>query len=208
MVLPFEFHKAEGGHANCQELCHDNRQPNAVQIQDQGQKKHRSHLEQKEAQEGQGRRNQSVVEGGEERRCEDVDAQCQEADGIEPQTSDRHFQKSLVVACKDLCQRLRQKDRGCRHGNRAEGKKHKALAEQALQFSVIARAKMEAHNGRHANGISDKDRQEHKSHVQDHAVRRNAVLARILHEAEVVKHIHQRQREIGHHLRGAVGASL
>ena len=67
---------------------------------------------------------------------------------------------------------------------------------------------MIADDGGAPDGVPDKHGAEHKVHVHDHPVGSHPVLPRQGHELVIVQHRHQRHGDVGHQLRGAVGAGL
>ena len=182
-----------------------NRQPNAVDVQKEGQDQHGGCLEDQGAEEGDGRRDRAVAQGGEEGGAENGEARREEGQGIEAEPPSGQLIEPLVVANENSGQRGGEGQCEPDHGGARQGGQDQAFAEERFQLGVVARAVVVAHNGGGSYGVTDEYRHKEEADVHDDTEGRDAILSRQPHELVVVEHTGDRHGNIGHQFGGAVG---
>ena len=183
-------------------------QPHAINAPQGGQEEQRGHLEQKRAQKRDECTCHAVAQCGEEGGCIDVEALDEEAQRIQPERAAGQRQQLDIVAHKDV-RHMGDDDHGRRrHGHRHHGDQAQALLVEVMHLGVVARAVMEADDGRAAHGIAHEHCHEQESGIHDDAVSRHAVFPDQPQQLEVIQDIDQRHGKAGHQLRRAIDAGI
>ena len=141
-------------HNYAQELCHNDRTPYAVQLQEQRQHQHADDLEHQRPCKRDHRRHQSVIQRRKECRTENAKAADQIRQAVDPEPLTCHFQQPGIIADKDVRQRRCQQFPGCRQKQRTYRQNADAAAQQTLQFLVMLCPVVIAYNRRTADGIA------------------------------------------------------
>ena len=102
LIFPALYYQEECGHDRSHNLGDDDREPNAVEVEEYRQYQHRRDLKNEGSQEGDYRRDETVIEGGEESRAPDGNAREEEGEGVNIEAVDGHIEEPLVVADEDL----------------------------------------------------------------------------------------------------------
>lgn len=99
IFLPLEYQKQDSNYNGCCFCCR-NRDPDAVQAQEQGQEQYGQDLENQRPQERNQGGSKAVSQGGKKGGAEDGESCKQERKGEEEEAPQCHFQKRLIISYK------------------------------------------------------------------------------------------------------------
>jgi len=196
------------GYGEGQEVNRDGGNPDTVKPPDKRQGEDCCTLEHHATEEGDYRRQKSVIKGGEERRAEDIEA-CEDISYREDEeAAHRHIPKRLVIADEKVCERIGEGYCRCRHQNAEGAHDYQALFIEVLKLFSVPCSVMEADNGGRAYNEADEDGNEDEADVHYSSVGGNSVLTRKAHKLVVIENCDHRHRNVAEQLGGAVGAGF
>ena len=174
-------------HAQCQKLCHGDRNPDTVDVKNHWKQQYRRNLEQERTQEGDRCGDATIVERGKERGAKDVKSSDQVHECVDPESVFCHSKKICIISNKEtgkrVCQKLRQYQKEDSPGT----DQGQAFPEQILKFRMIACAVMVADDRCAADGVTEKDGKEYEIHVHDRTISCHTVLSGKFHKLYVVQ---------------------
>lgn len=96
-------------HAQCQKLCHGDRNPDTVDVKNHWKQQYRRNLEQERTQEGDRCGDATIVERGKERGAKDVKSSDQVHECVDPESVFCHSKKICIISDEETGKRVRQK---------------------------------------------------------------------------------------------------